>query len=110
VNIVSGMASFGFRNHVVNVAIVSDEAIKAFKELAQFERPPAEIAAATAETLAVKLRESFYNSSDVTDIIDLKGEPQTDSVRSWIQKGLTQFQTRDIRQILSTMALAGMFI
>ena len=55
VNIVSGMALFGYRNQVADAAIVSDEAIKTFKELDQFERPTADIASATAEALAVKL-------------------------------------------------------
>ena len=41
-------------------------------------------------------------------MIDLKGEPNTDSVRVWIQKGLTQFQTQDVRKTLLTMSLAGM--
>jgi hypothetical protein len=34
VNIVSSIAPLGFRNQVVDASIVSDEAIKAFKELA----------------------------------------------------------------------------
>jgi hypothetical protein len=90
---------------------VSDEAIKEFKELAQFERPAADTASATAETLAVKLKEPFYYSSDdATDMIDLREEGKTDSVRSWIQKSLTQFQTRDIRQTLLTMSRAGMSV
>jgi hypothetical protein len=41
-------------------------------------------------------------------MIDLKGEPNTDSVRAWIQKGLTHFQTKDVRKTLLAMSLAGM--
>ncbi len=70
---------------------------------------PPDVARVVAETLSIKLKEPHYAcADDAIDMIDLDAQPTLDLVRRILQKSMTYFKTKDIRETLLEMSSSGM--